>query len=152
MIIPICAVVTAVTGVKKRSRGQGLFLVSVKQSRTNFKVGNSGQDVYVLQVRIAHSCSQVCAVKVKKFWLLFCCSTTWPHHKWDLDRLTLVAVVNIAPMGVTTPCTIDHNHLPTNPACQTVNTNAVVTIWLSGISWSQLCYHYTDFEAIYLNH
>ena len=55
MVIPIGAVVTAVTGVKKRSRGQGLFLVSVKRSRTIFKLGNSGQDINVLRVRIAHS-------------------------------------------------------------------------------------------------
>ena len=33
VVIPIGAVVTAATGVKKRSRGQGLFLVSVKRSR-----------------------------------------------------------------------------------------------------------------------
>ena len=45
----------AATGVKKRSRGQGLFLVLVKQSRINFKLGNSGQDVYVLHVRISHN-------------------------------------------------------------------------------------------------
>ena len=49
------AVVRAATGVKKQSRGQGLFLVSVKRSRTIFKLGNSGQDVYVLRVRIALS-------------------------------------------------------------------------------------------------
>ena len=44
------------TGVKKRSRGQGLFLASVKQSRTIFKLGNSGQDVYILCMCIAHKC------------------------------------------------------------------------------------------------
>ena len=42
----------AVTGVKKQSRGQGLFLVSVKRSRTIFKLGNSGQDINVLRVHI----------------------------------------------------------------------------------------------------
>ena len=62
MVIPIGAIVTAATGVKKRSRGQGLFLVSVKRSRIIFKLGNSGQDVYVLRVRIAHSVVK-CAVK-----------------------------------------------------------------------------------------
>ena len=41
MVIPIGAVVSAATGVKKWSKGQGLFLVSVKQSI--FKLGNSGQ-------------------------------------------------------------------------------------------------------------
>ena len=42
VVTPIAgAVVTAATGVKKRSRGQGLFLVSVKRSRTIFKLGNA---------------------------------------------------------------------------------------------------------------
>ena len=41
VVTPIGAVVTAVTGVKKWSRGQGLFLVSVKRSRTIFKLGNA---------------------------------------------------------------------------------------------------------------
>ena len=44
-------------------RGQGLFLVSVKQSRIIFKLGNSGQDVYILRVHIAHSvCDQMIKV------------------------------------------------------------------------------------------
>ena len=55
VVIPIGAVVTAATRVKKRSRGQGLFLVSVKRSRTIFKLSNSGQDVYNLRMHIAHS-------------------------------------------------------------------------------------------------
>ena len=55
VVIPIGTLVTVTTRVKKRSRGQWLFLVSVKQSRTIFKLGSSGQDVYVLRVRIAHS-------------------------------------------------------------------------------------------------
>ena len=55
VVIPIGTVVTAATRVKKRSRGQWLFLVSVKQSETIFKLGSSGQDVYVLRVRISHS-------------------------------------------------------------------------------------------------
>ena len=41
MVTPIGAVVTAATGVKKRSRGQGPFLVSVKRSRTIFKLDNA---------------------------------------------------------------------------------------------------------------
>ena len=41
MVTPIGAVVTAATGVKKRSRGQGPFLVSVKRSRTIFKLSNA---------------------------------------------------------------------------------------------------------------
>ena len=44
VVIPIGAIVTAATGVKKQSRGQGLFFVSVKRSRTISKPGNSGQD------------------------------------------------------------------------------------------------------------
>ena len=52
VVIPIGAVVTAVTGVKKRSRGQGLFLASVKQSRTIFKLGNSSQNVNVKMLSI----------------------------------------------------------------------------------------------------
>ena len=47
VVIPIGAVVIAVTEVKKWSRGQGLFLVLVKQSRTIIKLGNSCQEVYV---------------------------------------------------------------------------------------------------------
>ena len=46
-------VVTVATGVKKQSRGQGLFWCPVKQSRTIFKLGNSSQDVYILRVHIA---------------------------------------------------------------------------------------------------
>ena len=42
-LIPIGTVVTAATKVRKWSRGQGLFFVLVKQSRTLFKLGNSGQ-------------------------------------------------------------------------------------------------------------
>ena len=64
--MPIGAVVTAATRVKKQSRGQGLFLVSVKRSRTIFKLGNSGQDVYVLHAFILHIVySSVCGQTVK---------------------------------------------------------------------------------------
>ena len=41
VVTPIGPVVTAATGVKKRSRGQGLFLVSVKRSGTIFKLGRA---------------------------------------------------------------------------------------------------------------
>ena len=51
----IGTVVTDATGVKKRSRGQGMFLVLVKQSKTILKLSNSGQDVYILCMCIAHS-------------------------------------------------------------------------------------------------
>ena len=78
MVIPIGAVVTAATGVKKRSRGQGLFLVSVKRSRTIFKLGNSGQDINVVRVHIVVKCVRsndqgpLCgAVKQQKRWSKF---------------------------------------------------------------------------------
>ena len=38
VVIPYTAVVTAKTGVKKRSRGQVVFLVAVKRSKTSFKL------------------------------------------------------------------------------------------------------------------
>ena len=38
VVTPIDAIVTAATGVKKRLRGQRLFLVTVKRSRTIFKL------------------------------------------------------------------------------------------------------------------
>ena len=57
-------------------RGQGLFLVSVKRSRTISKLGNSGQDINVLRVRIAHGVvkcvrSNGQAVKQQKRWSKF---------------------------------------------------------------------------------
>ena len=39
VVTPIDTVVTAATGVKKQSRGQRLFLATVKWSRTIFKLG-----------------------------------------------------------------------------------------------------------------
>ena len=38
VVIPYTAVVTAKTGVKKWSRGQAVFLVAVKRSKTSFKL------------------------------------------------------------------------------------------------------------------
>ena len=38
VVIPYTAVVTAETGVKKWSRGQAVFSVSVKRSKTSFKL------------------------------------------------------------------------------------------------------------------
>ena len=99
VVISIGAVVTAATGVKKRSRGQGLFSVSVKQSWTIFKLGNSGQDIYVLPVRIAHS------VVKSNSQSPFCGTVKWSSNKNDSQNfLTPVAAVTTAPMGVTTPC------------------------------------------------
>ena len=100
MVIPIGAVVTAATGVKKQSRGQGLFLMLVKRSRTFFKLSNSGQDVYDLHVRIAHSV-------VKCVWSNgqgpICSAVKRSSNKNDGQNfLTPVAAVTTAPMGVTT--------------------------------------------------
>ena len=41
VVTPIDTVVTAATRVKKRSRGQRLFLATVKRSRTIFKLGKA---------------------------------------------------------------------------------------------------------------
>ena len=105
MVIPIGAVVTAVTRVKKQSRGQGLFLVLVKRSRTIFKLSNSSQDVYVLRMRIAHSVrsSQVKCVRSNGQGPI-CGAVKWSSNKNDGQNfLTPVAAVTTAPMGVTTP-------------------------------------------------
>ena len=80
-------------------RGQGLFLVSVKRSRTTFKLGNSGQDVYVLHVRIAHSV-------VKCVWSNgqgpVCGAVKRSSNKNNSQNfLTPVAAVTTAPIGVT---------------------------------------------------
>ena len=101
MVIPIGAIVTAATGVKKRSRGQGLFLVSVKRSRTIFKLGNSGQDVYVLRVRIAPSVVKCVRSNGQG---PVCGAVKRTSNKNDGQNfLTPVAAVTTAPMGVTTP-------------------------------------------------
>ena len=96
VVIPIGAVVTAATGVKKRSRGQGLFLVSVKRSRTIFKLGNSSQDINVLRVRIAHSV-------VKCVWSNgqgpICSAVKRSSNKNDGQNF-----LTTAPIRVTTPC------------------------------------------------
>ena len=102
MVIPIGTVVTAATGVKKQSRGQGLFLVSVKRSRAIFKLSNSGQNVYVLRVRIAH-----CVVKcVRSNGQGPICGAVKRSSNKNDDQifLTPVAAVTTAPIGVTTPC------------------------------------------------
>ena len=103
MVIPIGALVTAATGVKKRSRGQGLFLVSVKRSRTILKLGNSGQDINVLHVRIAHSVVKCVRSNGQG---PVCSAVKWSSNKNDGQNfLTLVAAMTTAPIGVTTPCT-----------------------------------------------
>ena len=104
MVIPISAVVMAATGVKKRSRGQGLFLVSVKRSRTIFKLGNSGQDINVLRVHIAHSVVKCVRSNGQG---PICGAVKRSSNKNDGHNfLTPVAAVTTAPIGVTTPCSI----------------------------------------------
>ena len=101
MVIPIGAVVTAATGAKKQSRGQRLFLVSVKRSRSIFKLSNSGQDVYVLRVRIAHSVVKCVRSNGQG---PICGTVKWSSNKNDGQNfLTPVAAVTTAPIGVTTP-------------------------------------------------
>ena len=103
VVIPISAVVTAATGVKKRSRGQGLFMVSVKRSRTIFKLGNSGQDINVLRVRIAHSVVKCVRSNGQG---PICGAVKRSSNKNDGQNfLTPVAAVTTVPIGVTTPCT-----------------------------------------------
>ena len=101
VVIPIGAIVTAATRVKKRSRGQGLFLVSVKRSRTIFKFGNSGQDVYVLRVRIA--LSVVKCVRSNGQGPICGAVKRSSNKNNGQNFLTPVAAVTTAPMGVTTP-------------------------------------------------
>ena len=94
VVILIGTVVPAATGVKKRSRGQGLFLVSVKQSRTIFKLSNSGQDFYVLHVRIAHSVVK-CVQSNRPSPV--CDAVKWSSNKNDSQNfLTLVTAVTTA--------------------------------------------------------
>ena len=80
--------------------------MSVKQSRTIFKLGNSGQDVYDLRVHIAHSV-------VKCVWSNgqgpVCGAVKWSSNKMIVKNfLTPVAAVTTAAMGVTTPCPLKH--------------------------------------------
>ena len=102
VVIPIGAVVTAATGVKKRSRGQGLFLVSVRQSRTIFKLGNSGQDINVLRVRIAHSVVKCVRSNGQG---PICSAVKRSSNKNDGQNFLIpVAAVTTAPIGVTKCC------------------------------------------------
>ena len=101
VVIPIGAVVTASTEVKKRSRGQGLFLVSVKRSRTIFKLGNSGQDINVLRVRIAHGVIKCVQSNGQG---PICGAVKRSSNKNDGQSfLTPVAAVTTVPIEVTTP-------------------------------------------------
>ena len=78
----------------QEARGQGL-------SRTIFKLGNSGQDVYDLHVRIAHSVVKCVRSNGQG---PVCGAVKWSSNKNDGQSfLTPVAAVSTAPMGVTTP-------------------------------------------------
>ena len=102
MVILIGAVVTAATGVKKQSRGQGLFLVLVKRSRTIFKLSNHGQDVYDLRVHIAYSVVKCVRSNGQG---PICGAVKQSSNKNNGQNfLTPVAAVTTVPMGVTTPC------------------------------------------------
>ena len=79
--------------------------MSVKRSRTiNFQTCNSGQDVNVLRVRIAHRHSVVKCVRSNGQGPI-CSAVKWSSNKNDGQNfLTPVAAVTTAPIGVTTPC------------------------------------------------
>ena len=75
--------------------------MSVKQSRTIFELGNSGQDVYVLRVRIEHSdivLSSVCGQTVK---VPFAVQSHGQATRTMVNFLTPVVPLTTAPMGVT---------------------------------------------------
>ena len=74
------------------------FLVSVKRSRTIFKLRNSGQDVYVLRVGIAHSVVKCVQSNGQG---RACGAVKWSSNKNNGQNfLALVAAVTTAPMGV----------------------------------------------------
>ena len=80
-------------------RGQELFLVSVKRSRTIFKLGNSGQDINVLRVHSVVKCVRSNSQGP------ICGAVKRSSNKNDGQNfLTPVAAVTTAPIGVTTPC------------------------------------------------
>ena len=76
--------------------------MSVKQSRTIFKLGNSGQDVYVLRMRIAHSV--VKCVRSNGQGPVCGAVKRSSNKNNGQNFLTPVTAVTTAPMGVTTPC------------------------------------------------
>ena len=72
--------------------------MSVKQSKTIFKLGNSCQDVYILRVHIAHSVVK-CVRSNGQGPVAVQSSNKNDSQKF----LTPVAAVITVPMGVTTP-------------------------------------------------
>ena len=104
VVTPIGAVVTAATGVKKWSRGQGMFLVSVKRSRTIFKLGNAVKMVAFLWPLASGTVNSVQCVWSNGQGPV-CDAVKRSSNKNDGQNiLTPVAAVTTAPMAVTTPC------------------------------------------------
>ena len=78
------------------------YFIATKRSRTIFKLGSSGQDVYVLCVRIAHSV--VKCVRSNGQGPICGAVKRSSNKNNGQNFLTPVAAVTTAPMGVTTPC------------------------------------------------
>ena len=79
-------------------KGSRAVFVVGQAVKDSFKLGNSGQDVYILCVHIAHSVRSIGQGPV-------CGAVKWSSNKNDGQNfLTPVAAVTTAPMGVTTPC------------------------------------------------
>ena len=96
MVIPIGTMVTAATGSRSSQGVKGCFWCR-SSGQGHFKLGNSGQDVYILCVHIAHS------VRSNGQGLV-CGAVKRSSNKNDGQNfLTSVAAVTTAPMGVTTP-------------------------------------------------
>ena len=103
---------------KRRSHGCNRGQEAVKgcfwcRSRTIFKLGNSGQDINLLRVRIAHSVVKCVRSNGQG---PICGAVKRSSNKNDGQNfLTPVAAVTTAPIGVTTPCTCmglcKHTHL-----------------------------------------
>ena len=101
MVIPIGAVVTAATGSRSGQGVKGCFWCRSSSQGQIFKLGNSGPDVNVLHMHIAHSI-------VKCVWSNgqgpVCGAVKWSSNKNNSQKflMTPVAAVTTAPMGVTT--------------------------------------------------
>ena len=104
VVTPIGAVVTAATEVKKQSRGQGLFLVSVKRSSTIFKLGNAVKMVaFLWPLTLGTVMVSVQCVRSNSQGPV-CDAVKRSSNKNDGQNiLTPVAAVTTAPMAVTTP-------------------------------------------------
>ena len=85
--------------------------MSVKLSRTIFKLGNSSQDINVLRVRVAHSVVKcvrsngqgpICSAVKRSRSHLQCGQAVKQQKRWS-KFFDPVAAVTTAPIGVTTP-------------------------------------------------